>query len=105
MGQKGSPGLLRGIFRGWSYLNSRRPETQFFTLPGQALKRESAGIMGTDRVVEPKGSTGDLTVRLGGLLTVRQEQDPQQVYFHRYLSLLPAVTQTYTPNHFKKKKT
>ncbi len=86
MGQEGSPGLLRGIFRGRSYLNSRRPETQSFTLPGQVLKRESAGIMGTDRAVEPKGSRGDLTVWLGGPLTVRQDQDHQQVYFHWYLS-------------------
>lgn len=75
MGQQGSPGLLRGIFRGRSYLNSRRPETQSFTLRGQVLKRESAGIMGTNRAVEPKGLRGDLTVWLGGPLTVRQDQD------------------------------
>ncbi len=86
MGQQGSPGLLRGIFRGRSYLNSWRPETQPFTLPGQVLKRESAGIMGTECAVEPKGSRGDLTVWLGGPLTVRQDQDYQQVYFHWYFS-------------------
>lgn len=39
MGQKGSQGLSRGIFRGGSPLiwAPRGLETQFFTLPGQAL--------------------------------------------------------------------
>ncbi|KAI7810241.1 hypothetical protein IRJ41_023865 [Triplophysa rosa] len=42
-------------------------------------ERGSAGILGTERVVEPEGSAGDLAVRLGRPLTVGRDQDHQQM--------------------------